>query len=142
MGSAETNRILGLAINTNIWNGRRYELLHEYFHEDFVADYSPYAVRQGIDAIREMVERAHATFEGFKETVKTVVADDHNVVLHFTITGRQIGHWGAVPPTGRFTEHDEIVIMSVDEGRVRRQVGIVDNLLALRQLGVIPQPRT
>lgn len=141
MDRAAFNRQLGIAINTDIWNGRRFELLPTYFHDDFIADYSPYAVRHGIGEIRESVERAHSTFEGFKETIRTVVADEYNVVLHFTISGRQVGAWGVVPATGKWVEHDEIVIMTVEDGRVRRQVGVVDNLRALRQLGVIPTPR-
>jgi steroid delta-isomerase-like uncharacterized protein len=141
MNRAAFNRELGLKINREIWNERRFEQIPEYFAEDFVADYSPYAVRRGRDAVRAMVERAHATFENFREEVKTVVADESRVVIHFTIKGRQVGAWGVVPPTGKEIEHDEIVIMTVENGKVIHQVGIVDNLRALRQLGIIPVPK-
>jgi len=140
MDRAAFNRELGFKINREIWNERRLERIPEYFAEDFVADYSPYAVRRGHDELRAMVERAHATFENFREDVKTVVADEHRVVVHFTIRGRQVGAWGPVPPTGKEVEHDEIVIMTVENGKVVHQIGIVDNLRALRQLGVIPTP--
>lgn len=141
MDRAAFNRELGLKINREIWNERRLERIPEYFAEDFVADYSPYAVRRGRDAVRTMVERAHATFENFREEVKTVVADESRVVIHFTIKGRQVGAWGVVQPTGKEVEHDEIVIMTIKNGRVVHQVGIVDNLRALRQLGIIPTPK-
>jgi hypothetical protein len=36
--------------------------------------------------------------------------------------------------------YDEIVIMQICEGKVFRQVGVADNLLALQQLGAIPDP--
>jgi predicted ester cyclase len=140
MGDAAFNRELGFKINREIWNERRFDRIAQYFAEDFVADYSPYAVRRGRDELRAMVERAHATFENFREEVKAVIADEHRVVVHFTIKGRQVGAWGVVPPTGKEVAFDEIVIMTVENRKVVHQVGVVDNLLALRQLGIIPGP--
>lgn len=61
-------------------------------------DYSPTFVRHGRHHVQEAVERAHATFEGFREDVKTIVADDERVVVHFTIKGRVVG-WEIVGPT-------------------------------------------
>lgn len=134
------NRELGLKINREIWNGRRFDLIPECFAENFIADYTPYAVRRGRDEVQAMVERAHATFENFREEVRTVVADENAVVIHFTIKGRQIGPWGIVPPTGKEVAFDEIVIMTVENGKVVHQIGVVDNLRGLQQVGVIPAP--
>jgi predicted ester cyclase len=134
------NRKLGLRINRDIWNDRRFERIPSYFAEDFVADYSPYAVHRGRAAVRAMVERAHATFEGFREEVKTVVADENAVVVHFTILGRQVGPWGVVPATGRQVAFDEIVIMTIEDGKVVHQIGVVDNLRGLQQIGILPTP--
>ena len=138
MDRAAYNRELGLKINRDIWNGRRLELIPECFAESFVADYSPYAVRRGLQELREMIERAHATFENFREEVKTIVADENAIVVHFTIKGRQVGPWGMVPPSGKEVAFDEIVIMKVEDGKVVHQVGVVDNLRGLQQVGVIP----
>jgi predicted ester cyclase len=136
---AAFNRELGLKINREIWNGRRFDKIPEYFAEDFVMDYSPSFVRRGRDQVREAVERSHAAFEGFREEVKTVVADDERVVLHFTIKGRHTGAWGPLPATGEEVAFDEIVIMTVCDGKVVHQVGVIDNLTGLRQVGVIPR---
>jgi len=141
LSRAHVHRELGLRINREIWNERRFERIPAYFSEDFVADYSPYAIHRGHAALRAMVERAHATFEGFREEVRTVVADESSVVVHFTIRGRQVGPWGPVPPTGREVAFDEIVIMTIVDGRVVHQVGVVDNLRGLQQLGVLPGPK-
>jgi predicted ester cyclase len=86
------------------------------------------------------VEAAHRTFEGFREEVHRVVADDEQVVLHFTISGRQVGAWGPIPATNRVVRYDEIVIMTVRDGKVCHQVGVADNLLALQQLGAVADP--
>jgi len=80
--TAAFNRELGLKINREVWNGRQLDKIAEYFAEDFVADYSPAFVWRGQQHVREAVERAHATFAGFREEIKTIVADDDHVVLH------------------------------------------------------------
>ena len=49
---------------------------------------------------------------------------------------------GALPPTGKRVQFEEIVILQIRDGKVHRQRGIVDNLNALRQLGVVPTPRS
>jgi predicted ester cyclase len=136
----EQNRRLGLAINEEIWNGRRFERIPLYFCEDFVADYSPRVVRRGHREIAQMVQDAHDTFEGFREEVRCVIADEHSVVLHFTISGRQVRDWGPIPASNRAVSYDEIVIMHIRDGKVSHQVGVADNLLALQQLGAIADP--
>jgi predicted ester cyclase len=135
---AEFNRALGLRINREIWNGGQLDKIPVYYAEDVVIDYSPQPVRQGHAALREAVQRAHAGFEGFQEEVKTIVADDERVVVHFTIKGRHTGMWGPLPATGKTVAFDEIVIMTVRDGKVVHQAGVVDNLTGLRQVGWVP----
>jgi predicted ester cyclase len=140
--AASFNRELGLKINREIWNGQQFDRIPEYFAEDFVRDYSPSFVERGRQHVRAAVERAHATFEGFREEIKAIVADDEHVVVHFTIKGRHTGQWGPLPGTGRDVAFDEIVIMTVRDCKVVYQVGVVDNVTGLRQVGVLPPAQT
>ena len=144
-GAATYNRELGLKINREVWNGRQFDRIPEYFAEEFaeefVSDYSPSFVRSGRHHIQEAVERSHRAFEGFCEEIKAIVADDERVVIHFTIRGRHTGQWGPLPPTGKSVAFDEIVIMTVRDGKVVHQVGVIDNLSGLRQVGAFPPAR-
>lgn len=140
MDTDEQNRRLGLAINQEIWNERRFDRIPDYFTEDFVADYSPRVIRRGRAEIEQMVQNAHQTFEGFREDVQHVIADSDHVVLHFTISGTHVRDWGPIPATNRAVKYDEIVIMKIRDGKVFHQIGTADNLLALQQLGAIPDP--
>ncbi len=137
---AAFNRELGLRINREIWNEGRVEKLADYFAADFIADRSPYGVIRGLDELRASVERSRAAFEGFREEVRAVVADDDHVVVHFTIQGCHTGDWGPLAPTGRDVAFDEIVIMRVRGGKVFELSGVIDNLTGLRQVGAIPSP--
>jgi predicted ester cyclase len=125
-----------------VWNGRDLSVIAALYSPDFVADYRPYApLRHGHDGVRTMVEGAIAAFPDYHEELLDMVADDDRVAVHLRITGTQLGRWGPLAPTGRQLEFEEMLWLRFDgDGRVVHQRGVVDNLLALRQAGVIPTP--
>jgi predicted ester cyclase len=140
MDNVQRNLDLALAMNRDVWNARRIDLIPHYFSNDFVADYSPRGIRKGHEGVRAMVDAAHNAFRDFAETVHHAIADQEHVVLHFTISGVQVGHWGPIEPTGRKVAYDEIVIMKITNGKISHQWGVSDALLALQQLGAVPDP--
>ncbi len=140
---SEENKRLVRDITEVVWNRRGLDRIPEFYAPDFVADYRPYApLRHGHQGIRDMVERAWAAFPDYHEELHELIAEGDRVVAHFTISGTQQGQWGPLPPTGRSAQFEEIVILEIRDGKVCRQRGIVDNLSALRQLGVLPSPAT
>ena len=126
-----------------VWNRRGLDRIPGFYALDFVADYRPYSpLREGHEGIRSMVEGAWTAFPDYHEELHDLIAEGDRVVAHLTISGTQQGQWGPLPPTGRSARFEEIVILQIRDGKVCRQRGIVDNLLALRQLGVVPSPRS
>jgi predicted ester cyclase len=125
-----------------VWNECRLDIIDELYAEDVVIDYRPYApLREGRDAVRAMVEGAWSTFPDYHEELLALVAEDDRVAVHLRITGTQTGQWGPLAPTGRRLEFEEMLLLGFDDdARVVHQRGIVDNLLGLRQAGVIPAP--
>lgn len=125
----------------DVWNSGRLDAIEELYTADYVADYRPYApLRRGHDAIKGMVTRAHIAFPDYHEELEEMIAEGDKVVVRFTITGTQLGQWGPLPPTGKPVRMQEIVILRFVDGKVAEQRGLVDNLAALRQLGVVPTP--
>ncbi len=146
---ATNTRELLMELNRVIWNEGQVERIGEFLHPEFVADYRPYgALRHGLQAAREMVERSHATFEGFREELHDVIVDGDRAVAHFTISGRQVGEWGGLPPSGKLLRFEELVIMHLRDGKVAYQRGLTDTMRALQQLRSdapeenVPEPRT
>ena len=139
---SDQNKRLVREITDIIWNGRGVDRIPEFYAPDFVADYRPFALREGYEGIRAMVEGAWTAFPDYHEEVHELIAEGDRVVLHLTISGTQKGQWGPLPATGKRAEFDEIVILQIRDGKVLRQRGVVDNLSALRQLGVVPTPRS
>jgi predicted ester cyclase len=138
---SEQNKRLVHEITDVIWNGRGLDRIPEFYAPEFVGDYRPYALREGHDGVRTMVQGAWTAFPDYHEEVQELIAEGDRVVLHLTISGTQRGQWGPLPATGRHAQFDEIVILQIRDRKVVRQRGIVDNLSALRQLGAVPSPR-
>jgi predicted ester cyclase len=136
------NKKLVREITEVVWNKRGVDRIPEFYAPDFVGDYRPYALREGHAGVRAMVEGAWTAFPDYHEEVHELIAEGDRVVLHLTISGTQQGQWGPLPPTGKRAQFDEIVILQIRAGKVVRQRGVVDNLSALRQLGVVPSPRS
>jgi steroid delta-isomerase-like uncharacterized protein len=137
---SEQNKRLVREVTDVIWNKRGLDRIPEFYASDFVADYLPYALREGHEGIRAMVEGAWTAFPDYHEEVHELIAEGDRVVLHLTISGTQQGQWGPLPATGKRAQFDEIVILQIRDGKVLRQRGIVDNLSALRQLGAVALP--
>ena len=139
--SVEANKAIVRRLFDEVWNTGRLDAIEELYAPDYVADYRPYKpLRRGHAAIREMVQGAYATFPDYHEQLEQMVAEGDTVAVRLTITGTQLGWWGVVAPTGKKVRFEEMLILRIVDGKVVEQRGIVDNLAALRQLGVIPTP--
>ena len=146
---SELNKRILLTLNKVVWNTGDVSRIGEFIHDDFIADYRPLGeLRQGIADVKKMVLGAHETFEGFHEEMHDLVAEGNRVAAHFTITGRHVGNWGLVPPTGKLLRYEEMAIFHFKEEKIFYQRGVVDNLRALYQAGSDapeenrPSPRT
>ena len=140
-GRSEQNKHLVRDITELIWNARQLDRIPEFYAPNYVADYRPFSpLREGHAGIRGMIEWAWSAFPDYHEELHELVAEGDRVVARFTISGTQKGQWGLLPPTGKRVSFEEIVILEIRDGKVQRQHGVVDNLTALRQLGVLPSP--
>jgi len=140
--TVERNKALVRELTDVVWNRRGLDRIPEFYAPDFVGDYRPYALREGHDGVRNMVAGAWTAFPDYHEELQELIGEGDRVVVHLTISGTQSGQWGPLPPSGKRVQFEEIVILQIRDGKVYRQRGIPDNLNALRQLGVVPTPRS
>jgi steroid delta-isomerase-like uncharacterized protein len=123
-----------------VWNRRGLDRIPEFYAPDFVGDYRPYALREGHNGVRAMVEGVWTAFPDYHEEVHELIAEGDRVVFRLTISGTHQGQWGPLPGTGKRAQFDEIAILQIRDAKVVRQRGIVDALSALMQLGAVPSP--
>jgi predicted ester cyclase len=94
-----------------------------------------------------------AGFEGLKEQVTTIkeafgqtfkiedlLVDGDKVVVRWISSGKHVGEFNGMPPTGKAFTIAGIDIHRFKEGRMAERWQVVDQLSLLRQLEVIPQP--
>ncbi len=146
---SEAKKRTPLTLNKIVWNTGNESRIGEFIHDDFIADYRPQGpLRQGFEDARKMLLGAPETFEDFHEEMPDVLAEGNRVVAHFTISGRHVGNWGAVPATGKMLRYEEMAIFHFKQEKIVYQRGVVDNLKALYQAGADapekspPSPRT
>jgi steroid delta-isomerase-like uncharacterized protein len=138
---SERNKALVHRLFDEVWNAGRVDRVEELYAHDFVADYRPYApLRRGHDAIRGMVRRAWETYPDFHEELLQLIAEGDKVLVHLAISGTHLGPMGPIPPTGKKIRIEEMIVLTIADGKVVHQRGLVDNLHLLRQLGLVPSP--
>jgi predicted ester cyclase len=97
---SEENKKLVREITEVVWNSRGLDRIPEFYALDLVGDYRPYALREGHEDIRAMVEGAWTAFPDYHEEVHELIAEGDRVVVHLTISGTQQGQWGPCRPPG------------------------------------------
>ena len=142
MSEVERNKAVIRELTDVIWNRAELDKLDRYYSEDYVSDYAPYAPpRRGLAGIRAMVEGAHKTFTDYREEILDMLGEGDRVMVRLMLSGTVRSHWGPVPAAGKHLAHQEVVVITFRDGKIVHQKGLVDNLHALRQLGVVPTPK-
>ena len=140
--SAEMNKAVVRRIYDELWNERRLGVAEEVIAEggvNYDTGLSPQPF--GPEQMKGTVRMVTAGFPDNHHEVEEVIAEGETVAARVTLTGTHEGEFMGIPPTGRRIEITEIHLYRVEGGKaVEHRVGR-DDLGAMRQLGVIPEPR-
>jgi steroid delta-isomerase-like uncharacterized protein len=75
-------------------------------------------------------------------TIEDLVEEGDKVVMRASVTGTHQGEYMGVQATGKSIKYNEIFIWRLVGGRITEMWGVVDVFSQMKQLGVIPAPRT
>ena len=92
----------------------------------------------GPHGVREYFEQLFAAFPDFALTVRSTVAEDDRVAVHWTATGTMAGPLWGVRPTGARVELEGIDLLHVAGGHIVRNDAVPDSLSVARQIGLLP----
>jgi steroid delta-isomerase-like uncharacterized protein len=142
LSEVERNKATIRELTEVIWNRAELDRLGDYYSEEFTSDYAPYApARKGLAGIRAMVEGAHRVYTDYREEILDMLGEGDRVMVRLMLTGTVRSDWGGVPAVGKRVAHQEVVVITFRDGKIVHQKGLVDNLHALRQLGIVPTPK-
>ena len=106
-------------------------------HDDFLNHASVPSRANGPRGLRKTLERLRATFAGYRLEPLDVVAEGDRVVVRARASGRHVGEYAGVQPTGREFSVQQIHIWRLTDGRIVEHWAACDELGAMRQLGVL-----
>jgi predicted ester cyclase len=90
----------------------------------------------GRDGFRQVVRWLNAGFGDLAITPEDVIAQDDKVVVRTRFHGLHVGRFQGVEPTQRTVEFEQIHIFRLEDGLVAEHWMCMDELVALRQIGV------
>jgi predicted ester cyclase len=141
--SAEENKEKVRRLLEESLGGGKPELVAELLNSDFVR-YAPYIAAgevRGAQTVKENIVWFRNAFPDLSCTVEEQVAEGDKVVSRWTLRGTHRGDFFGVAGTDNRVEYTGIQIDSFDEsGKIVEERAEFDLLVAMRQMGAIPEP--
>lgn len=109
-------------------------------HPDFFNHEAVASRANGPQGLRETFANLRSAFAGFRFEPLDVIAEGDRVVVRARISGRHIGEFAGMQPTGREFSVQHIHIWRLAEGQIVEHWANRDDVGAMRQLGVLPAP--
>ena len=113
-------------------------VLYELLSEDFVDHSALPGMSADREGVKVLFDAFHEAFAGFRAHIDDQIAELDKVVTRKTFTGRHVGDFMGLAPTGKDVVINVIDIVRISDGRVVEHWNVVDQLGLLRQLGALP----
>jgi len=122
------------------WDSGKRKIVEELAAQDLTVSYTHYPEPyHGREAFKKMLARTHRFFPDLSVEVRDVVADANQAFVRWTYRGTfQNGEMFGVAAVGQSVEVTGMTIYEIEDGVVKREEGVVDNLSLMQQLGLAP----
>jgi predicted ester cyclase len=137
MAEQENKRLVRRALD-EVYTRGDLALVDELFHPEY-ADHEPGHPDHppGPDSVRETVRSLHEAFGDLRFEVQDEIAEGDKVVQRATMSGRHTGALAGHEATGREFAVRHVYIWRIADGRIVEHWGSRDDLVLLRQLGLL-----
>jgi steroid delta-isomerase-like uncharacterized protein len=92
----------------------------------------------GPGGVREYFDELFSSFPDLAIEVRSTVAEDDRVAVHWIASGTQLGTLWGVEPTGARVSFEGIDMLRVRDGKIVRNDAIPDSMSVARQIGLLP----
>ena len=135
---SEANKALVRRIVEEVWNGKKHDMIDEFYAADFVnIDPSSPEVKN-LEQFKQWVAEMHAGFSDEQITIEDLIAEGDKVVEQWSAEATHTGDFMGIPPTNKKTNMSGINIFRIVDGKVKECVWSYDTYGFMVQLGVIP----
>ncbi|MGE7439135.1 ester cyclase [Kitasatospora sp. NPDC001175] len=119
----------------DVVNERRYDDMDELFDESFV-DRNPAWSVTGVAELKELLKVAKAALEFTSQQDLIYPAEGGKIVIHLTFTGRHVGEFFGVQPTGKEVQWTSIEVFRIENRKIVERWVQADTTGLMKQLGV------
>jgi steroid delta-isomerase-like uncharacterized protein len=106
-------------------------------HPDFFNHEAVASRANGPQGLRATFANLRSAFAGFRFEPLDVIAEGDKVVVRARVSGRHVGEFAGMQPTGREFSVQHIHIWRLAEGQIVEHWATRDDVGAMRQLGVL-----
>jgi steroid delta-isomerase-like uncharacterized protein len=124
------------------WNAGQRAVVDDWAAPDLVVSYPHFPEPlEGPAAFTEMLAQTHQFFPDLRIEVNEVVSTADRAVVRWTYRGTfEHGTMFGVQAAGQAVKVTGMTLYRIEDGRVRRAEGLVDNFGLMAQLGAEPSP--
>jgi steroid delta-isomerase-like uncharacterized protein len=140
--SEQDNKTVVRCYYEQVFNQRRINLLNQLAVEDYV-EHDPFPGQgNGRADLTARVQAILAAFTPLQFRLEHLIAENDQVIAHWSQDGTHSGVFMGIPATGRQYTITGIDIHKLRDGRMAEHWHVVDLYGLLQQLGAIPAPNT
>jgi steroid delta-isomerase-like uncharacterized protein len=136
----KTNAVKTLATRffDEVWNRHDIGAIDRLFAPDFVDHYLSTPRSADRDGFKQECRFYLTAMPDTSVTIEDQIVEGDRVASRVVFRGTNTGPLGPMPPTGRATEVTGCIILRIAQGHIVERWGVIDDLGALRQLGLAP----
>lgn len=134
------NRQLVRRFVEDVFNGREYDALEEFWASDYVQHGPGHGVEMDRDTAREHMEMIHSAFPDVDCVEEACVCEGDWVASHYTYRGTHEGEFNGIEPTGIEAEIGGMVLNRIEDGRIAESWVYPDFMSLMEQLGAFEAP--
>lgn len=103
--------------------------------ENLIAqDYTVNGILIGVEGVKQSVQFLHTVFSDISAEPNEIVAEGDNVVLRWTVRGKQQGDFMGIPPTGKIVELQGINIYHITDAKIQANYEQTNILQVVQEL--------
>ena len=140
--SPEQNLALAHRYFDELINQGRFSVIDEIVSDDFQFRLPTQSTLSGKENLRGYLSYLRSAFSGLKFEVEREIANENKVAIRWRITGKQVGEFNGLAPSGVMVEEYGIDFFEFWNGKIR-SVNVVANQLGLNNQMMVqrPEPR-
>lgn len=118
-----------------VFNQGNLSVLSEVIHSGYVYE-SPTERMEGVEELRAFIQAIRIAFPDLHIRIEDQISEENKVTTRITMTGTHRGDFLGLPETGKSVNLQGVIISRLEDGLIREEWELLDQLTLLQQLGI------